>query len=973
MWIGTEDGLNRYDGQYFTIFRNQFSDTSTISGNIITDLLEDENGIIWIATSDGGLTRYDYRLPAKKQFKQFKHIAGDSSTIPVNIVNKIAEDKYGYLWLATSGAYVLRFNRETEKFESPVKTGTRSVASLCIDEKGILWAGKIGGSFLKINTATLQYEMDERYNDLYAKLPHATITAVYRDAANNIWFGSWDNVLYRYDAKTKKEKAFKKDANAFSFPNDEVESFAADKTGRIWMAGRYYGLTIYDKYQEKFFNYRYNAAKDGSIADDHVNCVYIDRAGMVWLGTNKGMSVYDPSQQSFVQTFLPPQNKDVFIYDFYENTDGTLWIATSEGIFIHRKKSNDFELRKIFYKKELLAVTKFFKDADGTFYLGTNYSLFQYDPEKNKVSLLPNTETDTVMRKIIDSRVVSVMRDTIEKHPVLLVSPYGHYITYYDLIDKKWVSRTDSVKKIVSRFNLKDNLIRKFYRANDGHIWLAEAKYGLGDWRHEQLPRVNHLCSNPRSNESISNDNVFDVVEDSKGNLWVSTYGGGLNYYNIASKKFTHISGSSNLLEGIQTDLNGNVWMISNGILHEYDPLTKAYSTFSLPDLEKKGGIKGYIYKDNKNNFYVAGINYFIEFDPLQVKEINQEPKVFFTDFKIFNDSYNHLLEKNNIELRYFQNFFSIEFSAPEFMGSPVQYSYMLEGIDKGWTDAGSRNFANYSNLPGGKHVFKVRASNKKGSWSKETTSIMITIIPPFWQQWWFYVCCIILITSVIYAIYRYRINELLKRQAIRNKIAQDLHDNMGSTLSSISVYSQVAKIYNQQQKNDQLAQTLEKIGETSGEMISEMGDIVWAINPRNDHINTIIQRMESYARPLLQAKDIYFNFTYDPLIPSLNLSMDKRKNFYLIFKEAINNALKYSNCKTIHADIHSRQHKIELTVKDDGDGFNINKMEFDASKSLSGNGLRNMQMRAKEMKATFRIDSEPGKGTVVFLSFDIP
>src|SRR4029078_10790911 len=188
-------------------------------------------------------------------------------------------------------------------------------------------------------------------------------------------------------------------------------------------------------------------------------------------------------------------------------------------------------------------------------------------------------------------------------------------------------------------------------------------------------------------------------------------------------------------------------------------------------------------------------------------------------------------------------------------------------------------------------YVFKVRASNSKGTWSKEISSLEINIIPPFWKKGWFFLLCGLIIAAATYLVYRYRINELLKRQAIRNKIAQDLHDNMGSTLGSISVYSEVAKIYNQQNKQEELEQTLEKIGTTSGEMINEMADIVWAINPRNDHISTILQRMESYAKPLLQFKNIQFILQYDDAIPTLNLQMDKRKNFYLIFKEAVNNA----------------------------------------------------------------------------------
>jgi hypothetical protein len=162
--------------------------------------------------------------------------------------------------------------------------------------------------------------------------------------------------------------------------------------------------------------------------------------------------------------------------------------------------------------------------------------------------------------------------------------------------------------------------------------------------------------------------------------------------------------------------------------------------------------------------------------------------------------------------LRYFQNYFTIEFASPEFSGNEVLYSYKLEDFEKEWTDAGNRNFANYTNLPGGDYTFKVRATNKKGFWGNDVVTLRLSIIPPFWQRWWFYMLCAAVVSTAVYATYKYRLNEVLKREAIRNKIAQDLHDNLGSALSSISVYSQVAKIYHAQQNEDQLQQALEKL-----------------------------------------------------------------------------------------------------------------------------------------------------------------
>ena len=157
--------------------------------------------------------------------------------------------------------------------------------------------------------------------------------------------------------------------------------------------------------------------------------------------------------------------------------------------------------------------------------------------------------------------------------------------------------------------------------------------------------------------------------------------------------------------------------------------------------------------------------------------------------------------------------------------------------------------------------MFKVRATNTPGVWNSEYASIKLVVVPPFWKTIWFYIVSGLLTIAAILLLYRYRINELIKRQAIRNKIAQDLHDNVGSTLSSISVYSQVAKIYHQQHKENDLQHTLERISATSSEMISELNDTVWAINPRNDNMEVILQRMQSFARPLLASQNIKLHF----------------------------------------------------------------------------------------------------------------
>ncbi|HVF80719.1 MAG TPA: two-component regulator propeller domain-containing protein [Flavisolibacter sp.] len=973
IWVGTDDGLNRYDGKSFVHFRHRPNDTSTISGNIITDILEDAEERLWIATADGGLSRYNYRLPPPQQFKQYKHLPGNAASIPVNAINALLEDKQHFLWLGTSGHSVLRFNKTTELFDDITKSA-KTILDLCLDREGMIWVGRQGGGILKVNPSTLSYSEDQRYAYLYAKLPHVTVTALFRDKSGDMWFGSWDKVVYKQLAVSGKEEVFK-GSGPFTFQNDEVLSFAEDKAGRIWMGGREKGLHLYDAPSGRFYNYQYDPSKEGSVSDNRINAIFIDKDGRIWLATNRGICINNPGKQQFAQQFLKGDAPaPITVYDFFEGGDGSLWIGTSQGIFI-KNKEGVIAQRKLTYKGEPVQATSFFKDEDGSFYVGTNISLFKYNPATNSLALLPNTEKDGVMNRIIESRIVSIVKDSINGNPVLLTSPYGHFLAYYDFIKQKWISRLDSMN-IVQRFNLKDNLIRRFYKTKSGTIWMATASQGLGILVHNSLPKAGFFNHNPADPRSIASNNVYDMAEDEKGGLWVSTYGGGLHYFDVRKARFTQIAATNNLVEGIQTDHHQAVWMISNGHLHKYDPATNTYSTYSLPDLEKTGGIKGKIFKDGKGKLYVAGANYFISFHPDSIAETRVAPKVFLTDFRIFNQSFSHLLSQDKITLNHKDNYFAFEFAAPDFNpGSNALYSYKLEGFDRDWVDAGERNYVSYSNLEGRDYVFKVRVTATPGTWGKEYASIRITVIPPYWKRAWFFAVCAVALSLAVYGIYRYRINELLKRQGIRNKIAQDLHDNVGSTLSSISVYSQVAKIYHQQQKQDDLQKTLEKISSTSSEMISELNDTVWAINPRNDNMEIILQRMESLAKPLLASQNIQFHFSHDRHVIATNLAMEKRKNFYLVFKEAVNNVLKYAGCKNLSVTICQKGGFIIMKIADDGKGFDLAKTSEGYKSSDvygGGNGLKNMQYRAKEMRGHLKIETAPGKGSLVELRFPI-
>lgn len=966
LWFGTEDGLNRYDGDHFTVFKSQPHHQTGISGNIITDLHEDKDGIMWIATSDGGLTRYNYRLPVSSQFRQFKYNLHLVNGKPENSISKITEDATGNLWLSTNNNYVLRFNKRTEKFDTPVKEKLKNVLALTMTGNDTLWVARENGGFLKINTRTLQYKTDQCC--LAGKNKETTVSALFKAADQTMWFGGANQKIYHYYPATQQKEVYQPISQALNMPDGEIKSFAQDKQRNIWIVRKNMGLIVYNPNNNKFTSYRHDRNKDGSLVNDHVNVVFTDRNGIVWIGTSHGISILDPVYSPFLQYTLPKAGRDIMVYDFYKDEFDKLWIATSEGIFTQTKGSSQFERRKVSYKGQQLAVTKFFIDKDKTFYIGTDYTLFKYDAVTNQVQVLPNTETDPVMKKLVNSRIVSIVRDTINTHPVLVVSPYGHYVTCYDLVEKKWIQDYDPVKNKEKKLSNKDNLIKKLYKDSKGELWLATNKSGLGDCRRNIIP-VKYFTNDIGNNSSISSNDVYDIQEDKKGNLWISTYGGGLNYLNTSSGKFSHIISSSNLTEGLQTDKRGHIWTVCNGHMHEYNPFSRMYSCYDLPNLQKNDGIEGYIYRDRHDFLYAGGLNFFIRFDPKAVSKIENDPDVYFTDFKIFNTSYSQLLENKVIHLDHSENYFSLEFSAPEYSSNHIHYDYQLAGVDKEWIDADKRNFASYSNLPGGKYLFKVRASNWKGNQINKFTTITIIIHPPFWRRWWFYALIAVIIAFPCYLFYRYRLKEFLKRQSIRNGIAQDLHDHIGSTLSSISIYTQVAKIYQEQQQEDKLRELLLTIGQTANDTISEMSDIVWTINPKNDHMDDMVQKIQSYVYPLCAAQNILFNFNCDSKVLKLTLEMMQRKNFFLILKELINNAIKHSGCKNLSVNIRLITKHVVLIIEDDGKGFDPDSRPAGTS---SGNGMGNIKSRANELKAQLTIDSKIEKGTKVTLLFHI-
>ncbi len=336
-------------------------------------------------------------------------------------------------------------------------------------------------------------------------------------------------------------------------------------------------------------------------------------------------------------------------------------------------------------------------------------------------------------------------------------------------------------------------------------------------------------------------------------------------------------------------------------------------------------------------------------------------PKIYLTDLTINGKPDSsfvpYSINNHSFRLPYDSNIVEFEFAGVNLKEKGIRYTYMLEGQDKTWSNTTERNFISYHLQPGN-YTFKVLAINNDGIRSRYPATLSFTIAFPFWKSWWFLLLCLVSVISIVYIIYRYRLHQLLKLEKLRSRISSDLHDDIGSTLSSISILSEVAIHENDKQQSRDM---VEEIKESSILLMERMDDIIWSVNPKNDSLDNLMIRIKRFASNLFEAKDIGYSIDIDDSIRDISLSMEYRQHIYLILKEAINNLVKYSESTTASIQIKKEQGILKIGISDNGKGFLYTRKN-------TGNGLLNMKERADLIHAELKIESTPGEGTKIFL-----
>lgn len=771
IWFSTDDGLSRYDGYNFTAYKHNVKDPHSIPANDVTDLFEDKQGNLWIG-SGGGLSLYNYNA---NNFTNFKANKDDESTLSDPDVSSIFQDSKNRIWVCSYSGLNL-FDVKTKKVKRFLYTKNRDdisahhITSMTEDNDGILWLGSEGG-LVQFNPATgaVTTYVHTGKNSLSNNL----VNAVFKNSEGNLYIGTRGGGLDLFDIKTKTFTNFSHNVNnTSSLVNNNVLAIVPGKFKKLWIATEN-GLDLFDESKHTFTQY---ANQDKSLAENNsINCIYND-AGILWLGTyNSGVVYYDTNLSMF-----DCYHKNILDSRSLSNNIVTSFTETANGYLVGTDGGglNFFDAAKQNF-------THYSSVPGSNFPLSGKHILdLLTDNQKN---LWIGYYTDGL--DLIDGKTKSLTHFAAGNKPGEISSPNVFAITE-DNAGNVWVGVDDgginiiSNKKVIKRYrhngldtlhSLSNDDIRSIYQDKENRMWIGT----FGGLNLYNPASDGFTCFKPTRN-GLSSNIISSIFEDHRGTLWIGTLGGGLYQFDRNSKTFSPYSFPSGAVYSIINYINeddiGFLWVTTNKGLISFRPGTNEFRKYSTANnLQGYEFFSGAGLKASNGELLFGGHNGFNIIDPYQLATNKNMHNVVFTGFQLFNKKVpigeNSVLNKSisltkEIRLDYNQSVFTIEYSALNFtLPEMTSYAYTLENFEKGWNYVGSQRRATYTNLDPGEYIFKVKAANNDGIWSKNAATIKIIIVPPFYMTWWFRTAGAVLIFLLIFGFYRYRLYAIRKQK----------------------------------------------------------------------------------------------------------------------------------------------------------------------------------------------------------------
>jgi two-component system sensor histidine kinase ChiS len=781
IWLGTQDGLNKYDGYTVTVFRSDPADTNSLCPGYIRTIYEDKYGMLWIG-SDGGLTSYQ---PESGRFTRYSKQLNASSNAG-NKVWAIEEDRSGTLWVAVYEGDLYAFQRKNNRFipytgkpGQQQRPFTQPIWVLHADQAGTLWIGTQGGGLYALNSSTgklIHYEHNPKDS---SSISGNVITCLSEDHAGRLWIGTEGAGLNRLDKQSGRFTRFLHDArNPNTISDNKVWSLCTDRRGILWIGLEYNGLNVLNPETNQVTRYQHNPQDNTSLSSNDILGIFEDRAGMLWIGTyGGGLNLLDRrSSDQFLHFKNSPQTPNManlnVVRGIFQDRSDRIWLSSMGELQVLKKKNGELtqESNPIPLKSP---VQHLIEDSLGKIWLGTlQEGLVLYDPIKQQLSPIREHPKEAVGAAPRQTAISGLLLDGTG---TLWVGTEGNGLRALDTKTRTWKVYQSNP---LDPHSLSQNYITSLVQDQEGVLWIGTFGGGLCAMDRERKYFTRYL-NNLKQPTSLSNNQISCLYQDPAGRLWVGTFGGGLNRLDKKTGAFVHFTEKdglpNNVINGILSDVHGNLWLSTNEGIARFKPLTsQEHRPLVVKSFDGRDGLQsnefnmGAFHLGKDGWMYFGGINGVNAFHPDSVKSNTFVPPVVITQFKVFEKPYlldTLITSKQHITLSYLENFFSFEFAALNYiLPEKNQYAYRMVGFDPDWIPAGTRRYASYTNLPSGTYTFQVKASNNDGIWNEQGRSLIIVITPPFWKTWWFRTVILLALMGVLYSFYRVRLQQERRR-----------------------------------------------------------------------------------------------------------------------------------------------------------------------------------------------------------------
>jgi signal transduction histidine kinase/ligand-binding sensor domain-containing protein len=994
MWFGTQDGLNRYDGQRFLTYRAGDRRTGSLRGDNVLGIVEDPSGNLWIGTEEG-LNRYD-RLNDRFTcfYTRTSPAPGSARTKPTpDRVLPFYADANELLYLSDAeGLVSANYHTQTKRVLDPTLKPSRDY-----DLQSSTVRTPVGDVWLHAESGLVRYNLAERKAYRYFSSHAANIFgspqrvfSFFIDQSNVAWIGT-ANGLIRFDYRAGIARAYPVAGTTSPGP---IYSIDDDTFGRLWLGTQQRGILYFDIRTRLYGTLEHPGEDKKLLSRFEISKLFVDNHGIVWANIDPdGVVKLVPDAFVFsgiARNFQAKQNPEEQQLSNYtirgfaeyavtpadrQRSLPPLWVGNEAGIDVLDPQTGQVLRRYLTHVSHSSlpmhnAIKKLYVDDYSRMWVGTFGGAYLFHPRDESFELLlfdrPQSGTAAAGTQPTNYARTLV---TLSPDSILAATENGLYLL--SLAQRRWVKRPELANK---------NLFAFHWQSGARRLWVGTYLNGFVCY---QLPPPGSAAPWQQVLHGLPGHTVLHFHDDpARNTVWMGTDRGlaALNRANNQIRLYTERDGLANsFVYSVLTDSNNNLWMSTNRGISRFDVNNANFKNFGLSD-----GLQGLEFNGNAylrakdGSLYFGGINGFNFCHPERYHSTRTNPSVYFYNLRVNEEAVEGqvvISEQKELTLNPSENTFSLEFSALDYLSNGSnRYAYKLTGYDADWVEAGERNYVRYANVSPGTYTLEVRAANKDGHWSNRVQRLTIRIDPPFWRTVPFVLALILALSAIVYYWVRRR-EELIRQQQsaqlrlsfdvqeqVKKDIARDLHDEIGTRLATLKLYTtQMARYAG----DDDAPRSLRNaINGLINDTISDVRDLLRELNPRTLEQYGFGPALEELLERITNTGAIQTHLVLEEHMPRLPTNTETM--LYRIVQELVNNTLKHANATQIDITCRYREDRLQLTYADNGQGFSYEK-------ALQGLGIGNIESRVAMLQGTIQWQTEAGKGTSVLIFVPLP